>query len=156
LLDEWERLLHPETAPERVQPQPAAPGEVDVTRDEKAFLVLVRNALYKLLGTLARKDWAAAAAMVSAGGDQPGWTQEAFASGMAPFFAEHTGVRLDPSARSPGNTRVTRQQEQGTWDVVQVVSDAEGDDDWALSLWVDLAASAREAKPVMVMREIGR
>jgi superfamily II RNA helicase len=155
LLDEWERLLHPEAAPERVQPVAEAPGEVDVTRDEKAFLVLVRNALYRLVATLARKDWAAAAAMVSAGGDQPGWTPEAFAGAMAPFFAEHAGVRLDPSARSPSNTRVTKRQESGTWDVVQVVSDAEGDDDWALSLWVDLAASARDAKPVMVMREIG-
>jgi superfamily II RNA helicase len=156
LLDEWERLLHPETPRERVEPEAPAPGEVDVTRDEKAFLVLVRNALYRLLGTLARKDWAAAAAMVSAGADDPAWTPEAFAGAMAPFYAEHTGVRLDPSARSPDNTRVTNQRERGMWEVIQVLADAEGDDDWALSLWIDLTVSARDAKPALVMRQIGR
>jgi hypothetical protein len=155
LLDEWERLLHPEEIRERTEVEAVAPGEVDVTRDEKAFLVLVRNSLYRLLGALARKDWVAAAAMVSAGGADPAWAADAFAAAMAPFYAEHSGIRLDPSARSPHNTRVTS-RERGAWEVVQVVADPEGDDDWALSLWIDLTASSRDGKPAMVMRSVGR
>jgi superfamily II RNA helicase len=157
LLDEWERIRNPE-APEVAPPaaEQDAPGEVDVTRDERAFVVLVRNAMYRLLGAVARRDWTSAAAMVCAGGDEPAWSPEAFEQALGPFFAEHTGVRLDPSARAPANTRVTPAPGRGLWEIVQVVTDVDGDDDWALSCWIDLGASARDGRPAMVMRGVGR
>jgi superfamily II RNA helicase len=157
LLDEWERIRNPDAADAPV-PQAAdeAPGEYDVTRDERAFVVLVRNAMFKLLGALARKDWARAAEMTSAGGADPAWAPDTFDQALRPFFEEHQGLRLDPSARAPANTRIAPQADRGVWEVVQVVPDVEGDDDWALTCFIDLGASAREAKPVVVMRTIGR
>ena len=125
-----------------------------MTRDERAFLVLVRNAMFKLLGAVARRDWAGAAEMVAAGAD-PAWTPDDFDRAVSPFFAEHGGVRLDASTRAPANTRVTKEPDRGTWEVVQVVTDTEGDDDWALTCYVDLAASAQLGKPVVVMRGAG-
>ncbi len=118
------------------------------------------NAMFQLLRALARRDWAAAAALVSAGGNDAAWTAELFEQALKPFFEDHTAIRLDPSARAPANTRVTKAPAGGTWptwptwDVIQVVPDAEGDDDWAISCWIDLESSARTAKPVMVMRGI--
>jgi superfamily II RNA helicase len=157
LLDEWERIKSPAPSAEPSAPaRPETPGEVDVTRDERAFVVLVRNAMFKLLASLSRRDWADAAGLVSAGATERAWSAEDFEKALAPFFEEHGAVRLDPSARSPQNTRITKQPERGIWEVVQVVCDAEGDDDWALSSYVDLAASARDAKAVVVMRGIGR
>jgi hypothetical protein len=117
--------------------------------------VLVRNAMFKLLAAIARRDWAAAAEMVAAGAE-PAWTGEDFDRALSPFFAEHGGVRLDASARAPANTRVTKEPDRGTWEVVQVVPDAEGDDDWAVTCYVDLAASAQAGKPVVVMRSVLR
>jgi superfamily II RNA helicase len=159
LLDEWERIRDG-SAPAAPGPTAAdeAPGEADVTRDERAFVVLVRNATFKLLGALSRRDWAAAAEMVSAGeGDAaPAWTADAFEQALLPFFEEHDGVRLDGPARSPQNTRIAPEPDRGSWEVVQVISDTDGDDDWALRCWIDLAASARDAKPAMVMRSVGR
>ncbi len=168
LLDEWERIRNP-AAPEALLP-PAdqeAPGEADVTRDQRAFVVLVRNAMFKLLGAISKKDWAAAAEMVGAGAGEAAWTPDAFEAGLRPFFEEHAGLRLDAAARSPDNTRITGitsnmgnmtdgRKDCGAWEVVQVLPDVDGDGDWALSCWIDLAASARDAKPVMVMRGVAR
>jgi superfamily II RNA helicase len=156
LVDEWERLRAPgEPPPAALTGGAETPGEADVTRDERAFLVLVRNAMFKLLGALARRDWAGAAEMVS-GGAGPAWSGDDFDRAFAPFYAEHAGLRLDPSARAPANTRVTKEPDRGLWEIVQVVPDIEGDDDWALGCYVDLAASAQLGKPVVVMRGAGR
>jgi hypothetical protein len=92
--------------------------------------------------------------MVAAGAD-PAWTGDDFDRALSPFYTDHTGVRLDASARAPANTRVTKQPERGTWEVVQVVPDVEGDDDWALTCYVDLPASAQLGKPAIVMRGAG-
>jgi superfamily II RNA helicase len=153
LLDEWEQMRQGGTTPGTPAPAVAetdelVPGEVDVTRDERGFTVLVRNAMFQLLRAVARKDWPAAATMVEDGA--PDRLAEAF----APFFAEHTSIRLDPAARAPEKTRVTKLD--GAWTVVQVVSDDVGDDDWALHASVDLSASAEQARAVVTLREVSR
>jgi superfamily II RNA helicase len=157
LLDEWEGMRGLRDTDALVGPGPhetnlgLTPGEVDVTTDERGFTVLVRNAMFQLLRALSRKDWAAAAALVS--GFEPGDFDRAF----APFFAEHVAIRLDPAARTPDKTRITKEDGANLrWDVVQVVCDDAGDDDWALFASVDLAASAREARPVIQIARISR
>jgi superfamily II RNA helicase len=164
LLDEWERMRSGEAPPgapgaEAASPAAAAtegpgPGEVDVTRDERGFTVLVRNAMFQLLRALARKDWAGAAALVS---EEPEpWTAERIEAALRPFFEEHAAIRLDPGARAPDKTRITPSEADGAWHVVQVVSDDAGDDDWALFCDIDLERSAREAKAVVVLRAVHR
>jgi superfamily II RNA helicase len=149
LLDEWERMRNPEAWAEKAAPAPdAPPGEDDVTRDPRAFTVLVRNAMFQLLRAVARKDWAAAAALLR------GATPDAVEGAFAPYFAEHPAIRLDPSARTPDRTRIT--QEPAAWHVVQVVSDPEGDDDWALFATVDLAGSRQAAAPAMTLERVSR
>lgn len=162
LLDEWEKMRHPSAEPvvaaEREQP----PGEIDVTSDERAFTVLVRNAMFQLLRTVARKDWSAACELLDNGGSAGAqgadpnatWTPERLAAAFAPFYSEHTAVRLDPDARSPSRTRLTKSD--GRWDFVQVVCDPEGDDDWALFGSIDLASSRREGKPILSVRDVSR
>jgi hypothetical protein len=157
LLDEWERLRGGEAAADAAGASPLAElGEPDVTRDPRAFTVLVRAAMFQMLRALAARDWAAAAALVTpAEVDADPWPPERFARALAPFFEEHAVLRLDPSARAPHKTAVTPGP-AGTWDVVQVISDGEEDDDWALSCFVDLARSSAQGKPVVVMRAVSR
>jgi superfamily II RNA helicase len=151
LLDEWERMrLPPEEAPAMAPPADEQPGDTDVTRDERGFTVLVRNTIFQLLRALARQDWAGAAALVAPGE----WTAERFADGLRPFFGEHANIRLDPSARAPDKTRITRGPH--AWNVVQVVCDDAGDDDWAIFADVDVESSAREGRPVLVVRDVRR
>jgi len=117
--------------------------------------VLVRNAIFQLVRALARKDWSTAASMVTAapGGDP--WTPARIEESLSPFFAEHAAIRLDPGARSPENSRLGKSAD-GVWDLVQVVCDSDGDDDWVLTASVDLEASAREGRPVLALRSISR
>ncbi|MGA7124546.1 MAG: DUF3516 domain-containing protein [Polyangiaceae bacterium] len=154
LLDEWERLRAgaPPTQAPAAEPSGAPEGQVDVTRDERAFTVLVRNALAQILRALARRDWTAAAALVESGADDAPWTAERFAAALAPFFQEHTAIRTDPSSRAPARTRVEKMK--GGWEVVQVIADAEGDDEWALFCSVDLEASSRAGRAVLRVRDI--
>jgi len=155
LLDEWERMRAPVDAARA----PAAPvAEVAaplLTSDARAFNVLVRRAMFELVRALSRKDWAAAAAMVSSLPDDEAWTAERFAREVAAFFAEHSAIRVDPAARGPENTRVTDRR-RGDWDVSQVLCDAEDDNDWILSCVIDLDASNRDGRPSIAMRAISR
>jgi hypothetical protein len=152
LLDEWERMRRPDAWMN--QPDAAgatvqtAAGEDDVTRDPKAFTVLVRNHMFQLLRAASRKDWAAAASLLLSA------TPEAVEAAFAPYFVEHPTIRLDPGARAPDRTHIT--PEPGAWHVVQVISDAEGDDDWALFASIDLAASRGAASPIATLQRIAR
>ena len=69
LLDEWERLKDPsqlfEPPPERKELEPV--GIKDVTKDERAFTVLVRNEIFRFVRALARGDYQEAGSMVAAG-----------------------------------------------------------------------------------------
>jgi hypothetical protein len=159
LLDEWERIRDgvKDAAVVLEPPADVALGETDVTRDERGFTVLVRNAMFQLLRALARRDWAGAGGMADT--DRGGLKPEELEQALAPFFADHATIRLDPGARAPDRTVITRHEAEGTWDVVQLFSDAaQGDeaDVWALSCQVDLSASAAAARPVFQIRGVSR
>ena len=168
LLDEWERIRTTPKGPiaQLAKAPEEAPGEVDITTDEKGFAVLVRNTMFQLLRALARKDWEAAAGLTFRPSDDdrtsPGevhepWTAERFEEALRPFFEEHAAIVLSPSARAPFKTKMVQNTSRdGGWDVTQVISDDAGDDDWAISCSIDREMSARAAKPIVVVRDIGR
>jgi hypothetical protein len=73
---------------------------------------------------------------------------------MEPFFAAHASLRTDPAARTPANTRVVDKSAH-RWNLVQVLCDAEDDNDWAIQGYVDLVRSRAEGRPVFVLERIG-
>ncbi|MFO0760838.1 MAG: DUF3516 domain-containing protein [Byssovorax sp.] len=150
LLDEWERMKDPGAAyvPRAERPAPEA---FDITRDPKAFTVLVRNELYQVLRALAGRRHDLVAELF-AGGDAPLRPAEIEAM-MAPYFAEHASVRLDPAARSPQNTLIERGEHR--WEVRQIISDPEDDNDWVIECSIDLARARDEGKPVLKLGRIG-
>ncbi len=150
LLDEWERMKDP-TAILAPKAERAAPEAWDVTRDPKAFTVLIRNEMYQLLRTLSWRNYEAAAELLP-GGEAPLRPSEIEAM-MAPFHAEHGAIRLDPQARSPKNTMIV--QGQHAWEVKQILCDAEDDNDWVIECSIDLARSREESKPVLRLLRIG-
>jgi len=57
LLDEWQRLRHPERL---LEPRDASEPEVDledITRDRRVFTALVRNLMFSLVRSLATRDY---------------------------------------------------------------------------------------------------
>jgi superfamily II RNA helicase len=155
LLDEWERLKNPyelfEPAPVRDELEPA--GSMDVTKDEKAFTVLVRNEIFRLIRALSRRDWAEAARITAPSPELEVSEASKIEKALAPYFEAHSVIRVDPEARSPKHTTIDRTSE-GSWRVRQILLDAEEDNDWFFEASIDLARSRETARPVLALERI--
>lgn len=154
LIDEWERTRDPSQLfePPKERPELEPEGSLDVTRDVKAFTVLVRNACFGLVRALARRDFAAAAE-ITAGGEAP-WDAARFEAALAPFFAEHAELRTDADAR--GAERFSVERGEASWAVTQTLLDGEGDNDWFVALRCELDRSRELGRPALSVVSIGR
>ncbi|WP_425468248.1 DEAD/DEAH box helicase [Protaetiibacter larvae] len=142
LLDEWSALTADgvvgaaqvsgaptETA---VAPPP------DVVANRRAFVVLVRNALWRRvqLAALQRDD-----ELVALDPDA-GWPDA-----LDAYFDEHDEIRTGPDARSAA--RIAIREHPDRWEVRQVIDDPAGDHDWGIDAVVDLAASREDGAAVL-------
>src|SRR5262249_12765876 len=152
LVDEWERMRDP--AWEKTEAAKVDPSALrhDITTDEKAFLVLVRNELFRLLRALSSRDWETAAALASGNAEDP-WSAERIEKAMEAYWAEHASVRTDPAARDPKKTLLERSADGAIWHVQQIITDPDDDNDWVLAGDIDLDASAEAKRPVFALRE---
>ena len=134
LLDEWERLSAPDAvdgiALAGVDDRPRP-----VTANERAFLVLVRNALFRRVELAALRRYWDLGELDGA----DGWNADAWAEALADYYAEHDEIGTGPDARGPARLIIDRQPER--WLVRQIFDDPAGDHDWGISAEVDLAAS---------------
>jgi superfamily II RNA helicase len=156
LLEEWRALgleQEPFPAP-AAAPAPAAvsavgPGERPVTRNPRAFAILVRNELWRRvrLAALQHDD-----ELVALDPDA-GWPEA-----LDAYYAEHDELRTDAYARSPRMVQIDEhpEGEPGTWRVRQVLADPAGDHDWGITASVDLDASADQGVPVLRVLGVGR
>jgi hypothetical protein len=173
LLDEWERmksLLHvtrafgadPSTARIELRPDTDAlepAGSQDVTKDKRGFLVLVRNEIFRFVRSIARRDYGEAARVMSAPADVAVMGAEVreaarIEAELAPFFADHPSIRVDPEARAPRFLVV--EQGDASWRVRQTILDPEEDNDWFFEASIDLERSREAARPVLVFERFGR
>ena len=152
LLEEWERLKNPEwVAVEKDgADKPARPASFDVTRDEKAFRRLVRAEIFAQMQRALSWD------------DEHEAERAVFA-----LYGEARGrFRLDPEGRSAKHTHfgavvtdgVVATAAVGELEVVQVLVDAEGANDWEAVFGVAMAASRAENRAVVrlvAVRAIG-
>ena len=143
LLDEWEQLLHPGEgeAPDR---RSVDAGPPPVTANDRAFRVLVRNAMFRRVELAALRRWDDLGALDA----DAGWDAERWQSAMDGYYAEHPEVGTGPSARGPLLLQVEVQPTR--WLVRQAFDDPAGDRDWGIRAEVDLAAS--DAEGVAVVR----
>ena len=155
LIDEWEHLRDPDYVP----PTPAETEEVvaeqdtgGITKDTRAFTVMVRNAAFRVVKALAERRFEAAAAEVVAEDDVP-WTAERFESTIAPFYEDHEAIRTDPRARGTENTIIDKEDDR--WRVRQKLVDPDEHNDWMLDFEIDLAASDEALRPVMRLKSLG-
>jgi superfamily II RNA helicase len=154
LVDEWERLLDAPVpmALETTEPDLAPKADhVDITSNEKAFTVLVRNALFSFLRSLVREDFDTALQLVSA--SEPPWNVMKFRSAFNDFWPEHKSIRLDPEARAPKHLRIVERSSE-EWRFEQVICDPEDHNDWALFGRIDLVASRTAGHPVIKLDRI--
>jgi hypothetical protein len=139
LLDEWEKLASGDDLDpaDLVRPPLESTAPPPVTRNVRAFRVLVRNAMFRRVELAARRDWATLAELDA----DAGWDADAWEDAMAPFWSEHPTLLTDADARGPGLLMIDDTTEPGVWQVRQILHDPEGFHDWAFLASVDLAAS---------------
>ncbi|MBC6447917.1 DEAD/DEAH box helicase [Actinokineospora xionganensis] len=146
LLDEWEKLTNPETGEleDRVDDTPPA-----VTKNTRAFRVLVRNALFHRVQLAARRDYWALGEL---DGDS-GWDAEAWADALNPYFEQHSQIGTGPNARGPALLIIEAEAER--WLVRQIFEDPAGDHDWGFTAEIDLAASDEAGTAVVYVTAVG-
>jgi hypothetical protein len=148
LVDEWELLAGRGAGgvgvsrPDDLDTRPPGAAQSAVTDNRRAFLVLVRNELWRRvrLAALDRDDELLAI--------DPGVP---WAAMLDDYYAEHDSIGTGPDARSAA--RILIEEEPDVWKVRQIIDDPEGDHDWGIRAEVDLAASAEEG--VAVVRVLG-
>ncbi|MFS0734260.1 DUF3516 domain-containing protein [Microbacterium sp. 1P10UB] len=143
LVDEWESLINPVADPTAPVVPPAPPS---VLTNRRAFVVLVRNELFRRVQLAALQqddalneldpdvDWSAA---------------------LDGYYDDHDVLLTGGAARSPALVTID-ESEPGVWRVEQTLDDPEGDHDWRIRAEVDLAASQEEGTAVVRVTEVLR
>ncbi|WP_039799190.1 DEAD/DEAH box helicase [Nocardia araoensis] len=130
LLDEWEQLTNPGAETDADQLAFGAETVRPISANERAFRVMVRNAMFRRVELAALRRWDELADL----GAGPDW-----AEALADYYAEYERIGTGPDARGPQLFQVERRP--GFWHVRQVLDDPAGDHGWSIDAVVDLAES---------------
>nr|WP_214104021.1 DEAD/DEAH box helicase [Acrocarpospora catenulata] len=136
LIDEWEKLANPSEALETRNELESSIRPV--TANTRAFRVLVRNAMFRIVELAAL--------------DKQEELEELYpdvdwAAGLDAYYDEHDEIGTGASARGPAFLRI--EEEKELWRVRQVIEDPAGHGDWGVSAEVDLAASDEAGSAVL-------
>jgi superfamily II RNA helicase len=146
LLAEWAETLGPTDASAPAPPHEQAPP---VTANPRAFRVLVRNRLFRMVELAARRDHEALGVLAG----QDGWDAEAWDETLRAYFDEHAGIGTGADAHGPALLII---EEHGvSWRVRQIFDDPEGDHDWGIEGEVDLPASDEAGTAVLRVLDVG-
>ncbi|MEV8267423.1 DUF3516 domain-containing protein [Microbacterium sp. NPDC076911] len=145
LVDEWEALINPVADPSAPVVPPAPPS---VLTNRRAFLVLVRNELFRRvqLAALQKDDELVA---LDPDVDWP--------AALDAYFDDHDELLTGGPARSPRLLDIDESTAaDGIWKVEQTIDDPAGDHEWRIRAEVDLAASVEEGTAVVRVTEVVR
>ncbi|WP_428966679.1 DEAD/DEAH box helicase [Micromonospora fluostatini] len=148
LIDEWERLRNPSDAEEVAAALDDRPPAV--TRNARAFKVLVRNALFRRVELAALRRWD----LLGELDGSDGWNADAWADALEPYFEAYDSIGTGPDAR--GSALLMIDQGRDRWTVRQVLDDPDGDHDWGISAEVDLGASDETGAAVIRVTDVGQ
>ncbi|WP_121258676.1 DEAD/DEAH box helicase [Nocardioides ferulae] len=168
LLDEWEALSDPaavhRVAQELAEHRPP-PNPRPISRQERAFTVMVRNAMWRRVELVARDDLDGLMALERAAADRTDparevvMTRSSWDAAIEDYYAEHDRLATDADARSPKLLEVEATTgepvgaPEGTtarlWRVRQTLADPDGHHDWVVDAVADLDASDEAGELVL-------
>ncbi len=157
LLDEWEALTDPDLVAQALAAaaagEPPAPPR-PITANERAFGVMVRNAMFQRVQLAARDRFGELGQL---DGEAPGkvvMNAAAWEAALGDYWDEHETLDDGPAARS-GELLLIDRSQRGVWTVRQIINDPEGHHDWAIVATVDLDASDAAGEPVIRTQSFG-
>jgi superfamily II RNA helicase len=152
LLDEWEQLQAPDEAALGAAEQ-VKDEAVDITKDQRGFTTMVRNAVWKIVRFIAFKQYERAAEALSEASESNEWNAERFAEALAPYWAEYDAIQIGPDARSSAQVQIERSDAE--WKITQILLDPDEHRSWHMRFRVDLAASREAAAPRLRLEALG-
>jgi superfamily II RNA helicase len=159
LLEEWERLRHPELlleekiAPAAQAKRTEATWLTELLANPRVFAARVRAEAQLLVRALARRDWEEAAERVFEDAGDP-WDASRFETAMAPFFEEYGELLSGAESRLHHLTQL-KSAGPRQWDVTQTLLDPKGDHTWAFFAGVDLRDAEAPDGPILRIRRVG-
>jgi superfamily II RNA helicase len=162
LLDEWEALSDPAHVRTDVAHHEPPPPPRPISKQDRAFRVMVRNAMFRRVELVAHDDLDGLMALERAAADRTDppaevvMTRSAWDAAIEDYYAEHDRVVLDADARGPALLAVTPAGR--VWRVVQTIHDPAGHHDWVIEAEADLDASDEAGELVLrgvAMRRLG-
>jgi superfamily II RNA helicase len=159
LLDEWEALTDPDSVAEAAAA--AAAGEAlapprPITANERAFRVMIRNAMFLKVRLASQDRFADLAALETASSAlsevRVVMNAAAWEEALGAYWDEYETMDAGPAARAPELLMIERSAagaDARTWTVRQILADPEDNHDWAIVATVDLDASDAAGEPVI-------
>ena len=183
LLDEWEALTDPElvaaAAARAAEGVPLAPSR-PITGNERAFRVMVRNAVFRRVELAARDVFEELGALERAVAEltepprEPLMSADDWDAALEAYWGDHDEIGLGPDARGPAMLSIAPErgpqpgvrqvpgvasagpQEVRLWQVRQTLADPAGDHDWVIEAVCDLDASDEVGEPVLLASAMRR
>jgi superfamily II RNA helicase len=152
LIDEWERLLHPDELDPAAAVRPSLPtgDERTIVDDPRAFRVMVRNKAFDWVQRLSRRN--GYDEIVAEALDRERWRSgEDVIEAMAAYRDEFGDVLVDAAARSGDRFHFDRTSGR----VTQILHDPDDTNEWRIVAEVDLDASRTEDRVVLRLADIG-
>ena len=157
LLDEWENLVNPALVID--DSGDVAPPVRPITGNERAFTVLIRNAMFHRVELAARDRWEALGELEARVAELTDPPQKvvmdagAWNDALGSYWEQHDEIATDQAARSPGLLQIDKTPSM--WRVRQVVIDPDDDRDWGITAEIDLAASDMAGAAVLTVTGFG-
>jgi hypothetical protein len=116
-----------------------------LSQQERAFTVMIRNAMWRRVELVARDDVRGLAALEEADAarlDPPrevAFTRQDWDAAIEEYYAEHDSVETTGDARGPDMFAIEKTGRR--WPVRQTLADPAGHHDWVIEAEVDVDAS---------------
>lgn len=146
LVQEWEALRR--AGAEETDTLPLEHAARKLTDDERAFTILVRNALFHRVLLAERAAYRALGELDG----EDGWDHRQWEDAIEAFYDEYGDLGVGADARSAAFVHIRR--DGRTWMVDQILDDPEGDRDWAIRARVDLDASDDLGEPAVTIIDV--
>lgn len=147
LIDEWERLVSPESDDPDAPIRPNTP--TTVVDDERAFKVMVRNQIFEWTQRLSRRQ-GYDALLVNPVDPERFAAIEDISAALSGYWESFDQIGLGPDARSPSRfvyePRIQR--------VAQIFHDPEETNEWRIEAVVDIEASIEQERAVLRLVDI--
>ena len=150
LIDEWERLKQGDVTPTRIE-RAEELDRNDITKDERAFTVLVRNATFALVRYLSFRNYEGVLTGLEPSTE---WTVRNLDETIAPFWAEHNALLTTPKARSTEHFTIDKGEH--AWRVRQVMVDDHENNDWYLDVEINLDTARQAGQPILKLLYLGQ